>query len=346
MGNLIVSIKYTATNTLYCSDLKIEKRRKNLPIAEKIKILQNESPELLDLLDEFKEKANVVKALESIVQTIKQKNRENHTTARFLLFKYEALMNYMANVSFYFALKASESIDVRAHPVIQALFNLRQTLEKIDSLEQTLNIEEFVKSLHKEEVQVDTKTKELPPKVNAYTEESDMSDEDALSMDKEDTENEDDIIDRVQDIEEEFKSLKKLSKKRKRMASADDFGELDALDELDMEDKLTKKKSIRDYVAKIDSVSFSWFNSFHVIITVIDRNNSKIPTNIKVMSIYRIEIVLNKNVKVWCNLQMHLLIWTMLIGTRRIQPLLMLFVTVKQILIMNITIKSSQIKNH
>ena len=61
----------------------------------------------------------------------------------------------------------------------------------------------------------------------------------------------------IQEMELEFKSLKKLAKKRKRAAASDDFGELDALDELDMEDKIAKKKSIRDYVAKIDSVSIN-----------------------------------------------------------------------------------------
>lgn len=50
------------------SKLKIEKRRKNLPIKEKLKIIQNESPELIDLLDEFKENVEGVKLLESIVQ--------------------------------------------------------------------------------------------------------------------------------------------------------------------------------------------------------------------------------------------------------------------------------------
>lgn len=38
----------------------VAERRKNLPIKEQLKILQNESPELLDLLDEFKDKSEEV----------------------------------------------------------------------------------------------------------------------------------------------------------------------------------------------------------------------------------------------------------------------------------------------
>lgn len=48
--------------------MKVEKRRKNLPIAEKIKIIQNESPELIDLLDEFKENVEAVNLLKGIVE--------------------------------------------------------------------------------------------------------------------------------------------------------------------------------------------------------------------------------------------------------------------------------------
>jgi U3 small nucleolar RNA-associated protein 3 len=57
-------------------------------------------------------------------------------------------------------------------------------------------------------------------------------------------------------IEEEFRSMKKAAKaakKRKRMAEDDDFQDLDALDSVDIEDKTAKKRSLRDYVSKIDS---------------------------------------------------------------------------------------------
>jgi U3 small nucleolar RNA-associated protein 3 len=48
--------------------MKVEKHRKNLPVAEKIKIIQNESPELIDLLDEFKDNVESVELLKSIVE--------------------------------------------------------------------------------------------------------------------------------------------------------------------------------------------------------------------------------------------------------------------------------------
>ncbi|GAA5807270.1 hypothetical protein MFLAVUS_000627 [Mucor flavus] len=244
--------------------LKIEKRRKNLPIKEKLKIIQNESPELIDLLDEFKENVEGVKLLESIVQKIQARGKEQDETAQFILFKYQTLMNYMTNISFYFALKASETKDIRDHPVIQALFKLRQTLEKLDALEEKLqdDIQDFVTELEdeeeEEEVVVEKREKKTKSsnkkksvKFTPVQEESDISD-DLQESEQEESENEQDILNEIQDIEEEFKSLKKAAKKRKRTVT-DDFGELEALDEVDMEDKIIKKKSIRDYVAKIDS---------------------------------------------------------------------------------------------
>lgn len=244
--------------------MKVEKRRKNLPVEEKIKIIQNESPELIDLLDEFKDKVEIVNTMKPLVEKIQSKKKEQDAAAQFLFFKYQTLMNYMTNISFYFALKASEANDIREHPVIQALFKLRQTLEKLDSLEEKLesDIETFVASLDQEEKPA-TATKQ--PKQSkksskkskatvAIAHESEAESE--LESDQQaESEDEQDILNEIQDIEQEFKSLKKLAKKRKRAAVSDDFGELDALDELDMEDKIAKKKSIRDYVAKIDSVS-------------------------------------------------------------------------------------------
>jgi U3 small nucleolar RNA-associated protein 3 len=239
--------------------MKVEKRRKNLPVAEKIKIIQNESPELIDLLDEFKDKAEIVNLLKPIVEKIQMKKKENDSAGQFLLFKYQTLMNYMTNISFYFALKASEANDIRDHPVIQALFKLLQTFEKLEILEEKLESEitEFTANLDA----VD-KTSTKQPKQNKKSKKERVSAAIAHELEsgsdlQDDSEDEQDIMNEIQDIELEFKSLKKLAKKRKRAAASDDFGELDALDELDMEDKIAKKKSIRDYVAKIDSVSIN-----------------------------------------------------------------------------------------
>lgn len=166
----------------------------------------------------------------------------------------ELLTTYLTNVSFYFVLKASGTNDIRDHPVINALVDLRSKLDDIEQVEVKLRprIDAFMDALDApvEEERIPEKTvntaakkeKKKTKKAPAHA---------ALANTEPEEELEDD--NQVPDIETAFKSLKKSAKKRKRAAASDDFGELDALDELDMEDKAARKRSIRDYVAKIDA---------------------------------------------------------------------------------------------
>lgn len=202
--------------------------------------------------------------MQSLVDKIQKKEAQEAYAAQFILFKYQTLMNYMTNISFYFALKASQTTDIREHPVIQALFHLRQTMEKVESVEQKLKpeISKFITGLDSEGVFVKHNG------TKKQVEEDDMSDiqseQESEHFDEEEfagCDEEEEERTRIADIEEEFKSLKKASKKRKRQAM-EDFGELDALDELDMEDKLVKKKSIRDYIAKIESKQAKNMNKY------------------------------------------------------------------------------------
>ncbi|KAI9264157.1 Sas10 C-terminal domain-containing protein [Phascolomyces articulosus] len=245
----------------------VAKRRKNLAVAEKLKILQNESPELLDLLNEFKEKTDVVNDLDNVLQRIQSKNATEEKPAQFLRFKHQLLLNYLTNVSFYLVLKASGTADIQSHPVIHALVELRSTLEKTNQVEVKLRpqINEFMDQLDTPTTTTTTTTSSKPllasttkknikslKKASPSTSTSLLSSMEAtVPTYSSDEEQEDEQT--AFDIEEEFKSLKKSNKKRKRTNKVDDFGELEALDELDMQDKLARKRSIRDYVTKIDA---------------------------------------------------------------------------------------------
>ncbi|KAI9322501.1 Sas10 C-terminal domain-containing protein [Dichotomocladium elegans] len=235
----------------------VAKRRKNISVAEKLKILQNESPELLDLLNEFKERTEIVEGLEQDLNRIKSKGKQDAREAQFLQFKHQLLLNYLTNVSFYFVLKASGTPGLRDHPVINSLVALRASLEKTEQVENKLQaqIDAFMDKLDAPELSTEkshtatAKTK-LPKKNKKQVAQPMSEDEDIVDMEEKEEDRD------VFDIEQEFKSLKKngkaAAKKRKR-SMQDDFGELEALDEIDLEDKMAKKRSIRDYVAKIDS---------------------------------------------------------------------------------------------
>lgn len=185
-------------------------------------------------------------------------------------------MNYLTNVSFYLVLKASGTTGLKDHPVIDALVELRSQLEKTDQLEVKLQpeINAFMDRLDapekpatKKDVSATRKSakkslssqKEKLQQVPASPEIDEDMEADYMVPDEDDEQEEEDEDDAIKafDIEQEFKSLKKSSKaaKKRKRGVQDDFGELEALDEMDMEDKLAKKRSLRDYVAKIDAVS-------------------------------------------------------------------------------------------
>ncbi|CAO3590132.1 unnamed protein product [Absidia cylindrospora] len=240
-------------------------RRKNLPVAEKIKILQNESPELLDLLNEFKDKTSTMGELKKMLGQISDNNRQDHEAAKFILFQYQLLMNYLTNISFYFSLKAAGTNNIRNHPVIGALVELRGAIEKMEKLEkklqpQLIDFIEHIDEPTENTVRKHTKTattikakKHSNKKVVLDQQQSSDEEDYGLDFDDDDTFSDDDIQQDANDIEKEFKSLKKQVKKRKRNMDDNDFGDLDVMEQVDMEDKLAKKRSIRDYVSKIES---------------------------------------------------------------------------------------------
>ena len=217
---------------------------------------------------------------------IQSKNAPEEKPAKFLRFKHQLLLNYLTNVSFYLVLKASGVPDIQNHPVIHALVELRSTLEKTEQVEIKLlsEINDFMDQLDQSS---STKQQQQQQKKSAIEEEEqllslstpnkkksskksvsfqsqlDQQEEETVPQfsDDEEEEEEEEEQPTAFDIEEEFKSLKKANKKRKRTNKVDDFGELEALDELDMQDKLARKRSIRDYVTKIDAVSVPFFFS-------------------------------------------------------------------------------------
>ncbi|ORX59816.1 hypothetical protein DM01DRAFT_1318014 [Hesseltinella vesiculosa] len=253
---LVASVTKELEEISFDVSKSVAARRKNLPVAEKVKILQNESPELLDLLNEFKDKSELVAQLKTQLDSIQKHDKQDEKAAQFLLFQYQLYMNYLTNMSFYFALKAANTPGVRDHPVIGTLVSLRQSIEKTERLEKKLEpqLETFWQQLQLPATveKQHRSTESIIPTI--HSSDSDMNASDDLEEDEEDVASEEEEADNwaaVHDIEEEFKSMKKANKRKRDMG--DDFGELDALDQVDMEDKLNRKRSIRDYVAKIES---------------------------------------------------------------------------------------------
>lgn len=234
----------------------------------------------------------------NIFISIQEMNNEQNKAGQFYKFKYrkccvyaisslpslpcmslilicfpDLILNYLTNIAFYLCLKASGIPNIRDHPVISSLVDLRTSIEKAEAIEKKLGMQKQIDSLTKQFDELASSKKKDVKKTNGKVAskatkkatkkkgtEIPVQVEEAVESDIE----EEDHIE-VPMIEEEFRSMKKAAKaakKRKRMNEEDDFHDLDALDSVDIEDKAAKKRSLRDYASKIDSVNVTFSSAF------------------------------------------------------------------------------------
>ncbi|KAJ2955768.1 hypothetical protein NQZ79_g8278 [Umbelopsis isabellina] len=268
---LVESVNKELDDISFSNDIeaeRISKRLKsNMPAAEVLKLLQNESPELVELLNEFKERLVTVKEMTPLITSVQETTDLKSKAADFYKFKYNLLLNYLTNIAFYLCLKASGTPNIRDHPVINSLVELRTAIEKAEVIENKLGMQKKIEDLRVqfEELKAPKKQTNGTNSVNGTNgikskakkqkvtqpEPEVLSEDDQIEQEME-SDLEEDNID-VPMIEEEFKSMKKAAKKRKRVAESNDFHDLDMLDSVDIEDKAAKKRSLRDIVSKIDS---------------------------------------------------------------------------------------------
>lgn len=122
-------------------DTAIIKDLSKLSKREKLEILAKQSPELLPLLDEFKEKlAEVKDKYQPLMELVKQDVIKSKQGVVYVQTKYQLLLNYLINVSFYFFLK-SQKENVSGHPVINVLVKYKQLLAQMEPLDERMNIE-------------------------------------------------------------------------------------------------------------------------------------------------------------------------------------------------------------
>eukprot|EP01114_Cavostelium_apophysatum_P013174 TRINITY_DN3127_c0_g1_i3.p1 TRINITY_DN3127_c0_g1~~TRINITY_DN3127_c0_g1_i3.p1 ORF type:complete len:612 (+),score=188.47 TRINITY_DN3127_c0_g1_i3:154-1989(+) len=117
---------------------KIERNLDKLSKSQKLELLAKDSPELLELLDDFKAKiADIQENILPILTKVTGGSLETNKGISYLEVKYHLLLSYCTNICFYLLLKA-EGKSVKDHPVIDQLVKLRTILEKIRPLDQKL----------------------------------------------------------------------------------------------------------------------------------------------------------------------------------------------------------------
>ncbi|XP_053171333.1 something about silencing protein 10 [Scomber japonicus] len=117
---------------------RIVKDLKEMSQKEKLKLLKKESPELLELIQDFKTKlAEMKNELQPLVQMVKDGKIPPGKGADYLKTKQQLYLNYCTNISFYLVLKAKR-VPVHNHPVIERLLTYRNLINELGAVDARL----------------------------------------------------------------------------------------------------------------------------------------------------------------------------------------------------------------
>ncbi|XP_017306478.1 something about silencing protein 10 [Ictalurus punctatus] len=106
---------------------------------EKLKLLKKESPELLELIQDFKAKLTELQhEIEPMVQMVKDGQIPPGKGANYLMTKQQLYLNYCTNISFYLVLKAKR-IQAHNHPVIERLVTYRNLINELGAVDAKLS---------------------------------------------------------------------------------------------------------------------------------------------------------------------------------------------------------------
>ena len=126
-GQELVAIRL-ASKAFVLDDQKLEKIAKNLSKMskrEKLDLLKQESPEMFELVREFREK---IEELQSILLPLSEAHRSgivpSSLAAEYVVNKTKLYLMYAAYLSFYFVLKA-QRVAVDNHPVVKNILQFR-----------------------------------------------------------------------------------------------------------------------------------------------------------------------------------------------------------------------------
>ncbi|KAM7402299.1 hypothetical protein PAMP_017547 [Pampus punctatissimus] len=117
---------------------RIVKDLKQMSQKEKMKLLKKESPELLELIQDFKAKlAEMKNELQPLIQMVKDGKIPPGKGADYLKTKQQLYLNYCTNISFYLVLKAKR-IPAHNHPVIERLLTYRNLINELGAVDARL----------------------------------------------------------------------------------------------------------------------------------------------------------------------------------------------------------------
>ncbi|KAM3922694.1 something about silencing protein 10 [Leptodactylus fuscus] len=176
------------------TEQKIVKDLEKMSNKEKRKLLKKESPELMELIQDLKQKlAEVKNELEPLIQMVKNGTIPKGKGSAYLQTKYQLYLNYCTNISYYLQLKAKR-IPISGHPVIERLVTYRNLINDLSDVDERLSpeiqlllSEDFQKNLSEGKVVISSPKRskkaanKRPVSAVEPDDDSDMDEEDALN---------------------------------------------------------------------------------------------------------------------------------------------------------------------
>ncbi|GFS99306.1 something about silencing protein 10 [Nephila pilipes] len=125
----------------------------SLDHAQKMKLLKKQSPELLLYIDEFQEKMNELRLKYlPLVDFVQKVEIPSEACARYIKIKYQTLLHYCMNISFYMSLRSKGPVHT-SHPIVRRINSFKDILERLNNVNDTFKkeIDIIVKKLKNNE---------------------------------------------------------------------------------------------------------------------------------------------------------------------------------------------------
>ncbi|CAJ0936293.1 unnamed protein product [Ranitomeya imitator] len=172
------------------AEQKIVKDLNKMSDKEKRKLLKKESPELMELVQDLKQKlAEVKNELQPLIQMITDGIIPKGKGSDYLQTKYQLYLNYCTNISYYLLLKAKR-IPITGHPVIERLVTYRNLINDLLVVDERISpeiclllSEDFQKNLSEGKInasQPKPSKKAATKRPEPEDDDSDMDEDDAL----------------------------------------------------------------------------------------------------------------------------------------------------------------------
>eukprot|EP01080_Neovahlkampfia_damariscottae_P011170 gene11170-3991_t len=193
-----------------------QKNEKKLTKEEKLEKIMKESPEMIELVSDLKDKLKTIK--EHLLPLIKQVKDGELVTKEGLSYleeKYHLLLNYCIDIVFYLLLKSSGK-SVKDHPVISQLVELRVVMEKIRPIDERLKYQ--INKLVSMATSTETSNVELDHRPNLEHLVEDEEVEEGDSQEEQDSDDSDIYVaPKLMAVSYEEGDKKKVTKKREKL---------------------------------------------------------------------------------------------------------------------------------